>query len=507
MHKTIWFFLLLAALLATGACGDDDDDDDSDNNQPDDDDSDDDAIDDDAIDDDTADDDTVDDDTVDDDTTDDDTMPVDPYEGMAPAGKIIDDILAISSHPSKDTGYNWQRDFQITKLDEAGIRLLRTDFSWSTIEPADDAWNFAGYDTLIDLLDEAGIKVDALLDYGVGWAMPGGSHDEIDPAAWADFNGTVAAHYADVIDMYEIWNEQNTERFWKPEPNPGHYGELLKAGYTAIHDNDDTAVVLFGGMSPFDIYIFGEHWIWNFLYRVYEEHPDVCNYMDALAIHPYTFLQQTSPELTVDLGIWSYGNIEEMIDHARSLLAEIGCPEKPLHLTEIGWPHYLIGQARQGAYLARGIMICAAKGVQSHFWYTFWDNEIHSMPPTEDTFGLFGYPREDEIDKPSFRAQRGLHWLLGSSRFAGDLGAALAWEKVLYALAFVDDNDQWTIGLWNSSASGGSVSVTVPLHPDSDGAWELYDQEGTLIDSGVAASGEVETTLSGNVVYLRFTAD
>jgi len=518
MRKTMWFYLLLVTLSALGACHDDDDDNDNDDNQPVDDDAgDDDTLDDDEIDDDTTDDDTLDDDltdddagdddTADDDTADDDTTPVDPYEGLAPVGKYVDQLLAISSHISSSVNPSTTRDFEIEKLDDAGVGLLRTDFSWGAIEPTDNNWSFDGYDTMVGLLAAAGIKVDALLDYGVGWAMPGGSHDEIDPEVWADFNGTVAAHYADAIDMYEIWNEENTERFWQPAPNPAHYGELLKAGYTAIHANDDTAEVLFGGLSPFDIFIFGEHWIWNFLMRVHEEHPDICNYMDAMAIHPYTFLQQTSPELPVDFGLWAYGNLEEMIDHARVLLDEIGCPDKPLYLTEIGWPHYLIGQARQGAYLARGLLIAAAKQVDAYFWYTFWDNEIHSMPPTEDTFGLFTWPGGEIKPKPAYAALLAAHALLGESRFAGDLSAAMAWEQDLHALAFVADDGRWTIGLWSSRASGGSVAMSVPLHSACDGAWELYDQEGALLDSGVAATGEVEADLSGNVVYLRFAVD
>jgi hypothetical protein len=88
------------------------------------------------------------DDDLDDDLNDDAQLP-DPWENMEPTGKMIDDILAISSHISKSTTPGWSRDCKVEKLVDAGVSMLRTDFKWDYMESADDQWNFAGYD--IDL--------------------------------------------------------------------------------------------------------------------------------------------------------------------------------------------------------------------------------------------------------------------------------------------------------------------------------------------------------------------
>lgn len=511
IEKSLLVYLLLAFFVAACVgCNDDSSsnqqsDDDFDDDVADDDLTDDDLTDDDLTDDDLADDDSLDDDSIDDDTADDDTQPEDPYAAMAPSGKTVDELLAISSHINRGTAYSWTREFEIEKLGQAGVGMLRTDFSWSRIEPNNDDWQFDGYDTMVDLCGEAGIEVDALLDYGVDWAMPGGSHDEIDPADWADFSGHVAEHFADRIDLYEIWNEENTSRFWKPHPNPAHYGELLKAGYQAIHENDPQATVLWGGLSSWDIHIFLQNGIWNFLLRVHDQHPDICDYFDAMAIHPYTALQQPNPEFTLDLSFWVYPNLADSIDHARDLLTEIGCGDKPIYLTEIGWPHYFLGLQRQAAYLPRSVMLAAGREVEYYYWYTFWDGAGGSTPPTEDTFGLFTWPGNDPVEKPAYQALMGIHQLLGEASYAGDLAAALGWEMSQYALAFADDDGWWTVGLWHSEAvMSAQIPVTVPLHPNSNGAWELYDQEGILIDSGTAPEMEVDLDLRGTVVYLRF---
>lgn len=429
-----------------------------------------------------------------------------PYASMVPTGKPIRDLLAISSHISKSAEPSWKRDFEIDKLVGAGVGMLRTDFSWSRIEPEDGLWQFDGYDVMVDACLAAGIRVDALLDYGVDWAMPGGSHDEIDPEVWADYTGTVASHFRDRIDLYEIWNEQNVFRFWKPRPNPCHYGDLLRAGHEAIHANDPDAVVLFGGLSAFNGSMFGPDGLWSFLVQVSEHHPDVCEIFDGMAIHPYTFLQQTGPESELQLGCFHYPDLTGAIDEVRRLLERVGCPDKPIYLTEIGWPSLLIGRERQGAYLARGLMLAASKEVEAYYWYTFWDGDGGAFPATEDFFGLFTWPGEEPQVKPTYEALQGVNLLLGDARYAGDLGATLEWDGGRHGLVFADGAGQWTVGLWRSDEGfHESVETQVPIHTDAAGQWELYDQAGELLESGDVDGEPVTVELCGQVKYLRFS--
>ncbi|MFC1889851.1 hypothetical protein ACFL4G_08855, partial [Thermodesulfobacteriota bacterium] len=186
----------------------------------------------------------------------------DPYAGMEPAGKRMDEILGVSSHMSRGTGYSWRREFEIDRLVDTGMSMVRNDFHWYRIEPEDDVWELDGYDVMTDLCLDAGMDVTAIFLGAPEWAAPCGIHDEIDAGEYAEYTGRVAEHFAGRIRYYEFWNEQNTSRFWKPQPNPTKYGELLKATHTAVHAADPEATVIFGGLSPFEVHFFDPRGIW-----------------------------------------------------------------------------------------------------------------------------------------------------------------------------------------------------------------------------------------------------
>ncbi|MDP8225750.1 MAG: beta-galactosidase [Candidatus Lernaella stagnicola] len=512
--------LIMMALLAIAfsGCGDADDDDNDD--QPDSDDDavdddtvddddtgDDDTIDDDSGDDDSGDDDSSDDDTGDDDTGDDDTVLPDAYDGMNPSGKMLAEILGVSSHMSRGTAYSWKREFEIEKLVEANMTMVRTDFHWSNIEPEDNVWNFDGLDTMTDLCLDAGLEVTAIFLNSPDWATPSGLNDDIDPVEYADYTGHLAEHYGDRIDNYEVWNEQNTSRFWKPEPNPEHYGTILKAAYTAVHENDPDATVIFGGLSGFEMKLFHEMGVWNFLYRVWEEHSDICDYFDAMSIHPYSFLQQPCPEFDLDLGFYHYPSMLVMVEQVRNILNIMGCPDKEIQFTEVGWPSLIINDDRQAAYLARSLQFAMKAGVAIYDWYTFWDGSGSASLPTEDYFGLFTYPEDtEETDpKPSYMALIGASEIVGDAHYAGDLGEALGWDNGDYAYVLASDADLWTVALWHDgSMIFQETQVTIPFPDDVAAQWVLYDQDGEQIDSGETDAGELVVTISGEVCYLQF---
>lgn len=432
-----------------------------------------------------------------------------PYRDLVPGGPTLDETLGIASHMSTGPENDRDRVFEIARSADAGVRLVRRGFYWNQIEPEDDAWNFDGYDVVVDLLGGRGMAPCAMLTRAVRWAAPGGSPTEVHPEDFADFAGTVAARYAADVDLYEIWNEQNTERFWNGGPDPEHYGRLLRAAHAAIHASDPEARVIFGGLSAFDLgHLFDPRGIWNFLARVGEAHPDLCGFMDGVAIHPYTFLQQTEPEWSLDLGFYRYPDLRGSIEEVRGLLRDLGCPDREIHLTEAGWPSLLIGAERQAAYLARGVLLARAAGAAGFYWYTFYDEEPDSELPTEDYFGLYQLPvgENDPDPKPAYLALKGLHEIVGPGRYAGELGGVLGWDEKRYALVFGGDDGEWMVALWHAEQPfRGTVPVHVPLPADATGDWTLCDQEGAEQARGPAAGGGVDLELTGRVQYLRFT--
>ncbi len=231
--------------------------------------------------------------------------------------------------------------------------------------------------------------------------------------------------------------------------------------------------------------------------------------MDVMAIHPYTFAQQSRPEWTFDLFSLTYPNLNDSIDLARHLLDKIGCPEKPLYLTEIGWPDLLIGKERQGAYLVRSILQASQKGVEYYFWYTFWDGDGGATIPTEDAFGLFTWPGDDPEAKENYIALSALHETIGALKPAGDLGQALDFKEDHHAALFGNGDNSWAVALWHSLFDiHEEITVKIPFPPTVRGDWRLYNQMGEEIATGQVSDSNLEITITGKVKYLVFeTAD
>ena len=57
------------------------------------------------------------------------------------------------------------------------------------------------------------------------------------------------------------------------------------------------------------------------LARPGEAHPDLCDFMDGVAIHPYTFLQQPEPELSLDFGVYRYPDSKTFFRQWRKIVS------------------------------------------------------------------------------------------------------------------------------------------------------------------------------------------
>lgn len=428
---------------------------------------------------------------------------LDPWADLAPVGALVGDVLGMATQMYDGPRASPERDFEIQKLASSGWKRIRISIDWGHVEPARDQFTWERTDPFIAMLTAAGLQVDGRLSYGVDWAAPDDDDSAIEPADFADYGAHVAAHYCGVIESWELWNEENIQRFWQPRPDPSRYGAILKATYTAIHAACPSAKVLIGGLSCFDQYTFHEG-LYYFVEAMHEAHPDIGQYFDALAIHPYTFIQTSSPE-------WSWqGEKQELwpdlpgqIALARQRLETVGAPGKPIWLTEWGWPSLIVGKDGQAKFLARGALLALAAGVEDLDWYTFFDKDGGGFPPTEDYFGLFTWPGAEggPKEKPSWKAATALSRVLGTSRFAGDLRSALGLPEGAYALAFVDASDgHHTLAAWDS-VSDRTTPLTVPAPPGASQHTCVTD----LGQPGCApGGGAAEVTLTDRALYVRF---
>ncbi len=396
---------------------------------------------------------------------------------VTPAALHPAPLPAVSTHITRTPGTAQEQELVLEEA--AGIRAIRTDVKWSYIEPTEGDLQPEIYDALVDNAAAHGIDFLALLDYSNAWAeAEPGVTDTLDPGKFAAFAAAVAAHFTGRVGLFEIWNEENTERFWKPAPNPVTYGALLVASADAIHAVDPDATVLLGGLAPTGLFATGT---WPFLADVIEAHPSVGARMDAVAIHPYTFIQALPPEQDIPPG-----NYVEMIEEIRRVLGAYGLEHLPIHLTELGWPACpcpplepppIVPNASledQARWLVRAYVLSAKVGVESFYWYDFEDGNGTASLFSEDFFGLTFHDADGSDDipptpKPSYLAFQALLAAIDGMDYSGDLSLSAACQLHRFTDGATDT--------WVAWAPVGTCTLPAP------GAGEVRDMYGIGISA------------------------
>ncbi len=202
---------------------------------------------------------------------------------------------------------------QFTLMRQAGIRWARTDFDWTTVQSRENGpWDFSMFDNTVDMAEKAGITILPILAYDVAWATPAYRHLD----RWRQYVRQTVSRYHNRLRYWEVWNEPDLVQFWKETPDPANYTLLLKAAYEEIKRIDPDLQVLLGGLSgiPYD-YIEG-------IYKAGGK-----DFFDIMAVHPYRYPE--TPEAR---------SLRDDLDKLRKLMVAYGDADKPVWITEIGWP-------------------------------------------------------------------------------------------------------------------------------------------------------------------------
>ncbi|MCW1930246.1 MAG: cellulase family glycosylhydrolase [Candidatus Kerfeldbacteria bacterium] len=257
-----------------------------------------------------------------------------------------------------------------------GIMSAREEFSWNTIEPSDDDFEWSIPDAAIDAYTEAGIVVDGLLTYSSVWAASS-EHDVPDLNAWQEYVSAVATRYAGKVEAWEIWNEPNHQNFFTGDSVD--YVYMVQAARDAIREADPSAKIILGGLAGADT---------SFLREVLPHLNSES--IDAIAIHPYRVIGDTftyQPEEIQD-------GLNTLAVDIQNLVAELELhdfEEMPIWFTEFGYPTHDDGltQKEQAQYLARAYVIALSSAhVQKIFWYSMIDAGTDASDQ-ENNFGLF----------------------------------------------------------------------------------------------------------------------
>lgn len=198
----------------------------------------------------------------------------------------------------------------LSMIEETGIQWVRADFAWGTVQPDSDTWNFERFDAILAAAPQHSIQILPILDYNVPFANPAYQHLD----QWELYVRKMVERYQDRIPVWEVWNEQNLVNFWK-DPEPANYLPLLQRSYETIKSINPKLKVAVGGYAGIPL---------DYIEKLYELGGG--KYFDIMNVHPYSHPRPPEDDL------------EEQLGKLKAMMKKYGDGEKPIWITEIGWP-------------------------------------------------------------------------------------------------------------------------------------------------------------------------
>jgi polysaccharide biosynthesis protein PslG len=174
--------------------------------------------------------------------------------------------------------------------------------------------------------------------------------------AWFAWIDAMARRYSGRVKVWEVWNEPNTEWFWKPRPDAAAYGQMVKDVAAILRRVDPAAVILAGStaLTPLD-----------FLNGFLESNAATC--FNAWSVHPYAAV----PEET-DAAIRRLREVLSSRGKPGAIWqTECGLPSKP---DTGGWGYGgPWDETRQAKWLLRRFLCDASLGMKVSIYFILND--------------------------------------------------------------------------------------------------------------------------------------
>jgi hypothetical protein len=309
-----------------------------------------------------------------------------------------------------------------TLFDEAraaNVGVARVDLGWSSLEQEGkgrwSSWYLGQIDKVVNKAEARGIKILFSLDWTPCWASsaPDSLKQNCAGSWWsrsvqlyppnnaqdyADALAFLIRRYGSRVAAWEIWNEPNSDTYFKASDKVGAYAALVKAAYPAAKAADPNSVILAGSLQNADA---------NFTDALYKH--GVKGYFDAFSVHPYNGDRDPATSIGSQYGQYTF---TEGVPLVHNVMAQYG-DNKPMWLTEFGWNtsnvrnaatwENGVDEATQALYLTKAYaQMQQWSYVQAGIWYEVVDMGADKNDPLSN-YGLLRY---DYSEKPSFAAFR-----------------------------------------------------------------------------------------------------
>jgi hypothetical protein len=302
---------------------------------------------------------------------------------------------------------------EMEMLAQAGFRWVRMDANWAGTEREKGVYDFSAYDRFLDTLDKHGIRALLILDFFNALYDNGMSpvSDE-GVAAFARWAAAMVHHFHGRGVLWEMYNEPNSDEFWRPKANAQQYAKLAVAVAKAVREvePDETLFgpAIVGVIGPSMVAVDGPE-ATHFLETCFTA--GLLEYWGGVSVHPY---RRTVPEtVAVD-----YARLRPLIDQYAPKNKTV-----PILAGEWGYCNVweTMDEAKQADYLAREFLTNLANNIPLTIWYDWHDDGLDPKDP-EQHFGTVAFPYfENETPvyrpKPAYWAAKTLTTALNGYRF------------------------------------------------------------------------------------------
>ena len=284
----------------------------------------------------------------------------------------------------------------IDRMGQGNVGTLRFQIFWAGQNPSPGVYDWGPVDQIVGDAARNGIRPLPFIYSTPEWVarLDGRNCDGAGcfgfapqgPAAldaWQSFLGAAAERYGPhgtfwtlnptvpkkPIRAWQIWNEQNSDTFYKPKPKVGAYADLVEASDRALAAVDPGADVVLGGMflSPGG----GEKpslFAHDYLAKLYDV-KGAKKRFDGVAAHPYAS---------------SLSKVELQVELLREAMKKAGDRKASMWVTEVGWasggPSHPLNKGKAGqARQLKGLYKLFLKkrrawNVETVTWYSWRDN-------------------------------------------------------------------------------------------------------------------------------------
>jgi hypothetical protein len=268
----------------------------------------------------------------------------------------------------------WDRDI-IPLIARAGIRHIRDEQYWDTVEPEPGRFEFPpDFTAYMTAVRYHGIEPLIIMSFANDHYDDGLTpHTDDGREGYARYGQAILDQYGDDIRTLEVWNEYNGSFAKGPaaKDRPSHYTRMLEQAYRQIKTARPDVKVLGGAAVLIPLPYLEE------IFRL-----GGLDHMDGVVVHPY-------------------GGSPESADRKFAALNDLirrynGGAPKPIWATEFGrHDNSPGGRHRSASYLVRLATVMLSEGVERMYWYLMRDyrtsvSNFESMGLVRDQDSPFG---------------------------------------------------------------------------------------------------------------------